>query len=462
MDDNLNRLVAALRSGARRQPDLLRELGISQSSFSRLVARAGDAVVTLGRARATSYALGRDLRGLGSKIPIYRVTREGVVQPWRELRVLSAWQYGLDTSDRKGGQFFEGLPFFLQDMRPQGFLGRAFPRANGDLGLPERLVDWSDDDALFALAKRGEDCIGDMIVGDESLDRFYRSLASPMAPLMPEDRSVHYVELARQAMAGTPPASSAGGEQPKFTTVVLRPDGEVESVLVKFSPMDETAVGTRWRDLLISEHHALEAIRASGFDAPRSSLVLAEGRVFLEVARFDRVGAAGRLGVLSLGAIDDEFFGKRDNWIKAASRMEAARLLSPSDARALRFQTVFGQLIGNTDQHFGNVSLIDATEQAGVQFHLAPAYDVLPMLYAPVNGEIVPRTFVPRTPTADVTDVWNDALLAAEQYWRRLTQELRLSDGFRETASMNAAALHRLAATARISVPLTPTATPEP
>lgn len=445
MDDPLYRLTIALRGGAKRPSDLLRELNISQPTFSRLVSRAGDAVVSIGKARTTSYASVRDLRGLGSRLPIFRVTSEGVAQPWGDLRVLSAGQFGLETSDRRGGQLFDGLPYFLQDMRPQGFLGRLFPRANSDLHLPERITDWNDDDSLLALARRGEDCIGNIIVGDESLERFYRSLVMSPVPIQPEERAARYVELAKITMAGTPPGSSAGGEQPKFTTAVMRPEiGDAECVIVKFSPADDTIIGTRWRDLLIAEHHALETIRSSEFDAPRSNIVLADNRIFLEVARFDRIGIIGRRGVISLGAVDDEFFGKRDNWIKAVARLDAAKMISSSDARALRYLTVFGQLIGNTDQHFGNVSLIDA-EPSDVPYRLAPVYDVLPMLYAPVNGEIVPRTFSPPMPTGETIDIWMLAMESANRYWVKLASDLRLSDNFRKIAVENAEILERLA-----------------
>lgn len=37
-------------------------------------------------------------------------------------------------------------------------------------------------------------------------------------------------------------------------------------------------------------------------------------------------------------------------------------------------------LIANTDRHFGNVTLFDRYEGP---FELAPAYDLLPMLFAP-------------------------------------------------------------------------------
>jgi hypothetical protein len=55
-------------------------------------------------------------------------------------------------------------------------------------------------------------------------------------PIHANERETRYVELAEEAMAG----SSAGGEQPKFTTSILPINhGETESVIVKFSPADD-------------------------------------------------------------------------------------------------------------------------------------------------------------------------------------------------------------------------------
>ena len=49
------------------------------------------------------------------------------------------------------GEFADGLfpdwPWFLDDQRPQGFLGRAFARRGGAaLGAPEDLRLWRDED----------------------------------------------------------------------------------------------------------------------------------------------------------------------------------------------------------------------------------------------------------------------------------------------------------------------------
>ena len=154
--------------------------------------------------------------------------------------------------------WFEGLPYLLYDMAPQGFLGRHFAhRHAGQLGVSQRLSDWSDADLAHVLATIGHDQPGDLILGEAAfaleLDR--RNQCTPVAP---ED----YPRLAEHALAFGEPGSSAGGEYPKFTALVDR-GGVPTAVIVKFSGADRSAPVQRWSDLLIAEHLALEVLRAS-------------------------------------------------------------------------------------------------------------------------------------------------------------------------------------------------------
>jgi hypothetical protein len=400
-----------------RAAELAVRLGVSQPTISRLLMAAGDRVCRMGTGRATRYALTRTLPTLGTRLPIYRVDETGKVQRYGDLHLLAHGHHWLQREDGPGA-FFEGLPPFAADMSPQGYVGRSFTTRYPELELPRRITDWNDDHRLLALALRGEDCTGNLILGDESLNRF---LAHPPRSTQPSD----YPELARASMEGQP-GSSAGGEHPKFTAY-----SEGRHVLVKFSAADEGAATQRWRDLLVCESLALDAIRSEGLPAAVSRSLFIEGRRFLEVERFDRVGLRGRKALLSLGAIDDEYFGHRDTWTKAAQRMLAARRLGPEDARRMRWLDTFGQLTGNSDRHFGNLSFF--VEDDG-RFRLAPVYDMLPMLFAPVEADIIERRFEPAPPTADNLDVWLQAARCAVAYWGRLAESAELSGEFRERA----------------------------
>lgn len=428
---SVEQLLSVLgRQATMRAGELALLLGVSQPTLSRLITAAGDRVLQLGRGRATHYARTRALPELGTRLPIHRVDEAGRVRPHGVLYLLAAGRHWLEPKGGEGqGELFEGLPPFAADMSPQGYVGRSFTARYPELDLPARITDWSDDHRLIALARRGEDCVGDLILGDESLDRF----------LAEEPRAAHrdsYPELARASLAGQP-GSSAGGEQPKFLTYA-----EGRHVLVKFAGGDDGATARRWRDLLVCEHLALEAVRAAGVSAASASTLDLGDYRFLEVERFDRVGVRGRRALLSLGAIDDESFGHRDTWTRAARRMAEARLISEEDARRIRWLDTFGQLTGNTDRHFGNLSFF---VEGPKQYRLAPVYDMLPMMFAPVGTSVIERTFEPRPPTAETLDVWPDAARHAVEYWARLAREPLLSGELRERCARSGDAVSALA-----------------
>ena len=326
---------------------------------------------------------------------------------------------------------FVGLPPFAEDMSPQGYMGRSFSWRHPDLDLPPSINDWNDDHRLIALARRGEDCTGDLLLGEESLDRF---LAGRPEATSPE----HYPTLAA-ASAQSQPGSSAGGEQPKFAAF-----SEGRHVLVKFTAGDRSDLSQRWRDLLWCEQAALGSLRQAGFKAARARCLDVAEQRFLEVERFDRVGARGRQPVLSLGAIDDEYFGHRDSWSKAARRMAEAGHLSPEEGRRLRWLDVFGGLIGNTDRHFGNITLF---AYAPHHYRLAPVYDMLPMFLAPASGQLVERAFNPPPPTSETLEVWHEAAHWAVSYWEQIAQSPEVSDLFRNIASSCAESVKRLGET---------------
>ena len=88
----------------------------------------------------------------------------------------------------------------------------------------------------------------------------------------------------------------------------------------------------------------------------------------------------------------------------------------------------FGRLIANTDMHAGNLSF---RPQAG-QLQVAPAYDMLPMLFAPLaGGEVAERQFAPPLPLPRERPVWQAACSAALRFWRTAASDSRISAGFR-------------------------------
>jgi hypothetical protein len=402
-------------------------LGVSQPTISRALApliQSGE-VQKVGAARSQRYLLPRTVPGVGSEVPVMQVNAQGHATPFARLVPLGGGAFWIDETDGVSARH-SGLPWFLDDMRPQGFMGRSFAQSHPELQLGNDPRQWSHDDVLRALALFGDDLPGNLIVGEAAFQRFHT---------LPErasraDSSDDYPRLADLAMQGAHPGSSAGGEQPKFCTITAgRP------VLVKFSPAGSAPADQRMRDLLVSEHLALQTLAAAGIPSARTQIYTGAGRVFLESERFDRTAQSGRVAMVSLQAYDAEYVGEMDNWAATANRMAARQLLTESDARTLRLLEAYGQLIANTDRHYGNVSLL----LHGDHWTLSPAYDMLPMLYAPISGELVPRNFAerPPLPTAATLPEWAQATALAEVFWQAVAQDARVSDEFKAIAAGN-------------------------
>ena len=441
--------LSALRrqGGVLTSAELQELLGVSQPTVSRALApliHAGQ-VQKVGAARSQRYVLPRNVPGVGSEVRVMRIDTQGRPSPFARLVPLEGGAFWVDEADGVSARH-DGLPWFLDDMRPQGFMGRTFATTHPELQLANDPRFWSDDDVLRALALCGDDLPGNLVVGEAAFARFHTLPQRASRVASPAD----YPALAEAAMQGSIGGSSAGGEQPKFCTIVQgdaaapgTAAGEgARHVLVKFSPAGDAPTDQRTRDLLVCEHLALQTLASAGIAAAASRISTAAGRVFLEVERFDRtpLGPAnplglGRIGMVSLMVYDAEYVGAMDNWGATANRMQERQLLRPADARTLRLLEAFGVLIANTDRHYGNISLLLEDDD----WVLAPAYDMLPMLYAPVGGELVPRNLAdrPLQPTAAILAEWPQALALARSFWSAAAQDTRISGGFRAICAGN-------------------------
>ncbi|QLA81866.1 type II toxin-antitoxin system HipA family toxin YjjJ [Acidovorax sp. JMULE5] len=433
-----SKALNALRrqGGVLTSAELQELLGVSQPTVSRALApliQAGQ-VQKVGAARSQRYVLPRTVPGVGSEVLVMRIDAQGRPSPFARLVPLEGGAFWVDEADGVSARH-DGLPWFLDDMRPQGFMGRTFAHAHPELQLGHDPGHWSDDDVLRAMTLYGDDLPGNLIMGEAAFQRFHTLLTRASRVASAAD----YPQLAEQAMRGTHPGSSAGGEQPKFCTLTAG-----RHVIVKFSPAGDAPADQRLRDLLVCEHLALHTLAQAGLPAAPTQLFMGAGRVFLESERFDRTpqssddpqNLGGRIGMVSLQVYNAEYVGEIDNWAATANRMAARHLLTPDDARTLRLLEAYGQLIANTDRHYGNISLV----LKGDDWALSPTYDMLPMLYAPVGGELVPRDFAsrPLQPTAATLGEWDEARRLALAFWQVAAADERVSADFRAIAAENA------------------------
>jgi hypothetical protein len=407
--DSIRQLLGTGPMAARQ---IVEKTGISQPTISRALAALGDEVIRIGAGSSIHYALRDTFRGFKSA-PVFRVSNEGQI---RELGTLIPVRPdGFLMRQADGATLHrDGLPWWLFDMRPQGYLGRAYASTHAaGLGLPANPEHWSNTEVIRALLAHGHDSIGNLLIGELARDRFI----SMPAPL-PANRAADYPALARAAGAGEVPGSSAGGEQPKFCAYTER-----GHVLVKFSAPDDNPFSARWRDLLLAEHLALSVLGVE------TEIFDFAGQRFLEVPRFDRVGQLGRLGVFSLRALDAEFVGDVSApWPSLVSRLAASGHVDADAVTHSALLWAFGTLIGNTDMHAGNLSFISSH---GRPYQLAPAYDVLPMGFAPRSSGTIIDTLQPASLSASVDGkTWREALHLAETFLARVSDCNGFSSSF--------------------------------
>lgn len=448
-------IVRLLRRGPQSAAQLLTALRVSQPTLSRTI-RSLSQTVTSFRVRGERtplYALLRQLPiGLNARQPIYRLNSDGKFAQFADVEFLS----GGATLERIGtvNTLYEGLPPYMKFAAPSGFLGRQQARdaAQGQ-NFPESLKDWGDEHVVAYLFSRGVNLPGNLVFGAAShqLEMDLRNVP----PTLDADRAAHYLARAT-TLKDAAYGSSAGGEQPKFLGIT---EG-AGHVIVKFARAD-----SRMGELLPLEHLALRCLNEVGVPSSPTRLVVSGDYVFLEVKRFDRILLSGRVGMLSAGAIDDEYFGMRDTWSEFATRCKQAKYLSDDDVLYVDTMAAFSELIGNTDRHFENISVLvdDDSEYKCI----APAYDILPMRYATIGGGVNP----PLTPIAPRVgsigakpEVWSRAAQAAERFWVAVqTEQLDapISNEMRALATENLAVVKEFVAPLLPAAPAVASASPK-
>jgi len=429
--------------------DLCKFLEVTPSTLSRQMGHCRDWVIRLGAARSTRYYAVRKILRNEHRWPIYRILENGEMVEGGILTSLypNHWHFkaskALSLFNKKEFSMgiYPGLPWFLENMRPQGFLGRSFVKQYASqlrIGADSRL--WSSEELLFALLSHGVDCQGNLIVGEEAATIYQSQRQNPKPLPSLESRTLLYPDLAQSVLLGNSVGSSAGGEQQKFTATLSASSG-VRHVIVKFSAPLDTHAGRRWADLLLCEHLASKVLHENHIPAAQTEIIEAGGRLFLESTRFDRSGHHGRMGLYSCLPFDAAYYGDLDHWRSFADRIEPDQWLSMQDTRCLRLLHAFGTMIGNNDMHFGNISFLQ--EDSG-RLRLAPSYDMLPMLYAPsTTGEIIERDFSVIPPPPSGYEIWNRALPIAKSFWERVQANPLISHSFREKIADNAQKLKR-------------------
>ncbi len=416
--------------------------GKSQPSISLALAKLGSEVCKLGAARSTRYMLTQPILGLPAQQALTWTTQDGVMQTFGDLCFLRGGYVHVRT--RQGMDWLGApgkLPWFLESLRPQGFLGRQLTRLRPD--FPADPDHWRTEQVLYMAINHAGDPPGALNLGE--------TMGSNMdlAPHSLLERAGHYDTLARSVNQTLPAASSAGGEQPKFIAQTIAEtiaqtigdtaagDGQREHLIVKFSPPRGTPFGERWHDLLHLEHLALSVLAENGIPAASTRIVESQARTYLESTRFDRIGMAGKRHVVAASAVHDAFVNSpRRHWVATCEALVQQKMLALEDLKTVASIYLFGQYIGNTDMHFGNLSFFvdDVTQPALAP---TPVYDMLPMMWrpsvhdgsldaAPLQPQIQPTGFAAQTSLARA---W------AIDYWEQAAQLPTLSGALRDASA---------------------------
>lgn len=430
------------RSGPSSAKTLCEFLHISQPAFSRLI-QGHDSILRVGRGRQILYALGKPGAWGKPEVPVFSIDEQGTLGRAAFLYPICPKGFYLESRvETLSTRIYESLPYFFEDSRPSGFLGRLVPRLYPHLDFPQDINAWTDEDCLLYLARCGWNLIGNFIIGEESCEHYLANRMKRLDVVEENDREKRYPEIADLVLSKGIPGSSAAGEHPKFLSIRETKKGLLP-VMVKFSPPVVDAISRRVADLLICESIAHDVLRKHGKTAPQSSLIWGKDRLFLEIERFDRNSSGGRRGIITLRALDLEFVGKLKSWSDTAEALFRQKKIDPAAHQDILWLETFGKLIGNTDRHHGNISFFCDGEKI---FGLAPAYDMLPMHYAPQQNQLVIRTFDPAPPTISEIPVWNDAWAAGGEFWAQVRRHPQVSEEFKSLTADNESKLSLLSA----------------
>ena len=188
MTTTVSDLLALLRGEPAPAAWLVQQLGVTRPVLSRLVAEAGGQVLRIGKARATAY-VARATTDAGSAWPLWRMRPDATLEELGSLYALRGDRFQFEADGHRPNLMrpvenlpghFPCLPWFLDDLRPQGFLGRTLAhRQAARLGVPEDLNRWRLRDTLLAITHTGGTGIGDLLLGQQAADLAVAESAAP-------------------------------------------------------------------------------------------------------------------------------------------------------------------------------------------------------------------------------------------------------------------------------------------
>lgn len=413
--------------------ELVAVLGVSRSTVTRHIRPliAQGVVARLGQGKNIQYLYTKPVSELQQPIVLRKINAQAEVEEIGHLWLT----YSGSVLEKLDGSIIEydGLPWYMYDLMPKGFLGRRIAkRVCRRIKAPVQPDRWTDADLLRFLTKFRLDITGDLYLSAGEYQPKARKQENTSLEMVLEK----YGDFAQKTGVSVNGQSTAGGEQAKFTSTRCE-NNVYKSCLVKYSPSIDSNNPTvvRIRDLLVCEHLALEVLRDYNGHASETELLDDGTRLYLEVSRFDRVAhnnLQGRIGMVSLESVLAEHCGDyAANWVDASILLQQEGLVSNHDFKLMHTWQAFSSFIANSDAHNGNISMFfDELQVQGI----TPAYDMLPMMYMPIAGEVsMPAPKVNKPKRIDA-ESWKIGCQLGVQFWQRVAVDDRVSDSFKGVA----------------------------
>jgi len=324
---------------------------------------------------------------------LVKIEKSGIFRPVGSLSE-KGFQYSADYPDQPDAKAISvSLPLqkelysqnvtkcFFEGLLPEGFSRKS-------------VASWmrvSEDDYISMLAGLGKECLGAIVItdGNETEEAGYRKLSISEVKALAAEGATRSAKLVTESHLSLTGASGKTGLfYDRESGEWYQPYGTAPSThIVKQSHI-------RLKGIVVNELLCLRTAAKCGIDVPECSIIdtggKEDGDILLATKRYDRTGEKGILDGLSvpfrlhqedfaqaLGiASADKYEPEHGDYL--AKMFDGLRKWSSdplSDRMKLWDIVVFNYLIGNTDSHLKNVSLLYNKSISGIR--LAPAYDMV-------------------------------------------------------------------------------------
>lgn len=137
----------------------------------------------------------------------------------------------------------------------------------------------------------------------------------------------------------------------------------------------------------------------------------------------------------TFAALDGDLGMLDQGWSAVARALAQRGELTEADVRTVEILDLYGELIGNTDKHHGNIAVAWSMER---NHTLLPAYDMLPMLYRPnTHGEVITREWRADLAAGLALRHLPLCLRMADQFWHAVLDDPRISLDFKNGVATN-------------------------